>query len=261
MKPHAVTLGCKFTDINWECLPELSTRLRKHSMNVSGFSANLDTYPVFTEFKDVSGVVEYVRAKGSPDFFNIRFLDKDNALSLTVHKLVNLHQQRVVLLSVEGFGDENMVREIAAFLGLEPDAKNEAPKEIARTAFIAHRFDVKGTEDAEKLARFLALLGFAVKTGRAFAPKSVSEKVKERIETQHVIFVILTPGEQKAWLIQESVLHCEHKPLFILKQNDASFEPGILADHEFIPFGDGHFEVVYQPILEGLKELDLLHFS
>ncbi len=184
---------------------------------------------------------------------------KDRSASLRVDKFINLHDEKVVYLGASGFGDEKVLRECAAFLGLEADIDDAAVH--SRTAFIAHRFDKAGIDLAERLARFLTLLGISVKTGRAFAPKSVSEKVKERLESQHIIFAILTPGDEKTWLIQESVLQHQTKPLFILKHKEAVFASGILADHEFIPFDEGHFESTYVPILEGLKELHLLRFE
>jgi hypothetical protein len=255
MKLESISLGCKYTDINWECIPELPSRLEKHSFRVERFSADLNKYPIFATFSDIPSTIEYIKAKGRPRRYDVYFSDKDNEKTLSIQKFINLHDEKVLLLKAKGCGDEPMLCDIAAFLGLQPDIEDD-DKALKRSAFIAHRFDEKGMDLAEKLARFLSLLGFSVKTGRAFAPKSVSDKVKERLQSQSIIFAILTPGDPKTWLIQESVLQHENKPLFILKQSDASFDPGMLADHEYIPFIDGHFESTYQPILEGFSELE-----
>ena len=45
------------------------------------------------------------------------------------------------------------------------------------------------------------------------------------------------------------------QPLFLLKENSASFNPGILGDWEYIPFEGANIERTYAPILEGLREL------
>ena len=131
-----------------------------------------------------------------------------------------------------------------------------------RKAFIAHRFDTNGTDCSDKLARFLELIGFKVVTGRAYAPKSVASKVKDRIEEQAIIFVILTPGADDIWLTQESIIgEVKGKPLIIIKEKSVEFKPGILADHEYIPFDLSNIEVGFLAILEGLRELGYLEFD
>ncbi|HLW82345.1 MAG TPA: hypothetical protein VKS20_09920 [Candidatus Acidoferrales bacterium] len=108
----------------------------------------------------------------------------------------------------------------------------------------------------DKLARFLGLLGFAVITGRAYSPKSIADKVRSRMEQQAIVFVILTPGDDATWLVQESAIaKIQGKPLFLLKETSAEFKSGILADHEYIPFENGRVESCFVPILEGMREI------
>jgi len=48
---------------------------------------------------------------------------------------------------------------------------------------------------------------------------------------------------------------------YILKENSVKFEPGILADHEYIPFVLTNLESGFIAVLEGLRELGYLEFD
>jgi hypothetical protein len=76
------------------------------------------------------------------------------------------------------------------------------------------------------------------------------------INKQHLLFIILTPGSDDTWLIQESILgDIKGKPLFILKETSVNFKSGLFADMEYIPFNTSHVEASFIPILEGLRDL------
>jgi hypothetical protein len=259
VNPNKTTLYCKQGPINWECVCELASRLGNEGFEATSVTAELGKYPVRVVFGDLQSAAAYVREKGEPFSYDIHLFD-DKHREFYIGKFMNVHKERVLSLRAEGFGDERILRSIAAFLGLEPDSETDR-KESPRTAFIAHRFDAHGSELADKLARFLSLLQFEVKTGRAFAAKSVADKVKERLSSQQLVFVILTPGEDSTWLVQESVLQHGDKPLFVLREHNATFTPGMLADYEYIPFAATSFESCYQQILEGLGELNYLRFN
>lgn len=158
-------------------------------------------------------------------------------------------------IQLRGFGSVEDSKSLAVFLGLEIDDLQPKNPPLEKKCFIAHRFDTAGIQLADKLARFLSLLGFSVSTGHGFSPGSVSEKVKVRMANQAVVFAILTPGEDATWLTQESLLGSLGKPLFVLKEKDYQFKPGILGDHEYIPFSAPAIETAFIPILEGIREL------
>jgi hypothetical protein len=99
------------------------------------------------------------------------------------------------------------------------------------------------------------LLNFEVSTGRGFSPGSISEKVKARMERQSLVFAIMTAGDDSTWLIQESLLGSLEKPLFLLKEKAYEFKPGLLGDHEYIPFTNLIIETTFVPILEGIRDL------
>jgi hypothetical protein len=136
------------------------------------------------------------------------------------------------------------------FLGLEPCAPAVLVERPSRSIFIAHRFDDTASALADRLARFLNILGFDVKTGRGYAPRSVSDKVRERLEQQAVVVALRTKGEDDTWLIQESILaDSRGKPLIIIKELGADFKSGLLADLEYIAFQAPHIEQALVPLL------------
>ncbi len=124
---------------------------------------------------------------------------------------------------------------------------------VIGTAFIAHGFHEHGQNCANELARFLGLLGIRCYSGRAFAPQSVSNKVQTGLAQYDVVLAIVTPQENKTWIDQEmAISKVLGKDLFILKQADVDFVPGILGDHEYIPFPEKELSKTFIPILEGL---------
>lgn len=254
-----IELCCKFTNVNFACLPELPARLGKFGFEVVAFSASINSYPTIIDFDSIDDLPDYIKTNGQPNSYRFSYDSSGTPRkNFTIDKLINIHKEKLLLLEATGFGNEEMLKDIASFLGVEPDYYKEEASKLEKSVFIAHRFDKQGTELAEKLARFLALLGFAVKTGRAFSPKSVALKVKERLKSQSIILVIYSKGDDSTWLTQESIIESSEKPLFILKENGVEFKPGILADLEFIPFNIDAIEETFIPILEGLKEIKVI---
>lgn len=263
-KPLAVEQFCLVSPLHWESLPHLPSRLKKYGITISEQIVSVTRYPKTIRYTDWESVLADIRQGGEPLRFVIKLQGKLGArhFSLTVSKSTYANSdERYMCLDISGVPEIQMIDDIAAFLGLQPDQLQPYPKKD-RTAFIAHRFDDLGEQLADRLARFLSLIGFDVKTGRGFSPKPVSEKVKERLDGQSIIFVIVTPGDDATWLTQESVLsHSRDKPLFVLRDANTDFKPGLLGDLEYIPFSAPRIEATFIAILEGLNELEFLNDS
>ena len=75
------------------------------------------------------------------------------------------------------------------------------------------------------------------------------------MDKQAIVFAIFTAGDDATWLTQESLLASLSKPLFLLKEKNYAFKPGLLGDHEYIPFTSPAIETTFIPILEGIREL------
>lgn len=252
---------CVVSPLHWESLPHLPAHLAQHGIAITEQSVRITRYPTIVRYTEWAPVLADIRQNGEPKRFVVTFGGKwgKGNCSLIVRKAKDNNCDKMfVCLEMSGVKNMEVVDDTLAFLGIQPDEASPR-SQVDRTAFIAHRFDELGEQLADRLARFLSLLGFNVQTGRGFSPKSVSEKVRERLHKQSIVFAILTPGDDATWLTQESVIgYSREKPLFVLCDTNADFKPGILGDLEYIPFAAPRIEGAFIAVLEGLKELGFL---
>ena len=244
----------KLFDFNWGAFKDIEIKFKKEEIDFEWARIRILRYPDEIGYDSIEDACRDVREKGPPKTFHIIIHGKyksEETFSMRIHR--GNYSFSLYMSGIDGLSPLNSIME---FLGLEPAEPLLLPPSPKRTAFIAHRFDPKGSELADKLARFMELLNFKVVTGRSYSPKSVADKVRERIETQALLFIIITPGEDDTWLTQESILgSIKGKPLIILKDKSTDFKSGILSDHEYISFLSPHIESTFIPILEGLREL------
>ena len=253
-----ISRSCRIDDFNWGLLPDLESRLTRNGVAVRSVSVELSRYPDTIKYNSLQDATNDVREKGTPKWYTIwvHGLLQNSDFRLSIFRDRNIHRQEFLSVTVLGSEASSILDSVMQFFDLKPDEPSTLPPNPPRTAFIAHHLDSTGTTAADKLARFLELLDFHVVTGRAYSPKSVAEKVRARIQEQSIIFVILTPGPDDTWLIQESVLgDVKGKPLVILKETSVDFKSGILTDKEYIPFTLPHIDACFIPILEGLRDL------
>jgi len=250
--------------LNWDALPMLTERLVRHGLEPQSASITLFRYPEIVTYKDWQAVAADIRTSGEPKRYTIHI----TAQMASAYVSITIDRDRFrdspdyyLSIGLSGFGNKAVADDLAAFLGLVPVAPRKGAK-LQRSAFIAHRFNAEGEQVADRLARFLEMLAFDVKTGRGFSPESVSEKVRKRIETQAVVFVVLTPDDDETWLTQESVLgYVKDKPMFVLRDMRVQFKPALLGDLEYIAFVSPAVEGAFIAILEGLRELGYLEFK
>ena len=254
----------KTNNIHWSYLPKIKDQIEAIGVVVDSVSVEIDNYPDTIEYSSLDEASRIGSLIESPYFrLSIDGKKGDENFYFYLTKLRNIHGQDRLVARANDISSASELDSITSNLGLVPD-DNSTPysEKIKRSIFIAHRFNETGIECADKIARFLELLGFSVSTGRGFAPTSVGEKVKARMERMAIVFVILSPGDDDTWLIQESILAlAKDKPIFILKDISSDFKPAILGDQEYIPFQVPAIESAYISILEGLKELGLLNYS
>lgn len=256
--------SCKIADINWGALPEITGRLSKYGVEISSTSVQISRYPDAVTYESLEKASMDVAKNGPPKRFHLMITGKrnDQSYTLQVIRMRNFQDIDILSLQIDGMLEHKEFDSIFDFLGLVPDEPVAFPSRRPRTVFIVHKFDSQGVECADRLARFLELLGFRVVTGRAYSPRSIAAKVRARIEEQEVVLVVLTPGDDNTWLTQESIIaDVKGKPLIIVKDRSAEFKPGLLADHEFIPFALPYIESSFIPILEGIRELGYLDFE
>ncbi len=79
------------------------------------------------------------------------------------------------------------------------------------------------------------------------------------MDAQAIIFAILTTGQDKTWLAQETLIaDIAGKPLFLLKEKNYSHSGALLSDQEYIEFELPYIETTFVKILEGLREVGCL---
>jgi hypothetical protein len=250
-----ITRRFKDAPLNWGALPELPACLNRHGVCFLKASVEIGRFPDDIEYDSLEEAHKDILKNGPPDFYRIEILAKQGKQDIQL-RLGTFGHYPILSLVILGLNDSQLPGAIGTFLGLKPAEPVAPASKPKRTAFIAHQFDSVGTSTADKVARFLGLLGFQVVTGRGYAPGPVSDKVRARLEQQALVFVLLTPGDDATWLTQESLFaNVNNKPLFLLKERTASFKSALLADHEYIPFDGSNVETTFIPILEGLREL------
>lgn len=263
LPPFQVERRCVATSLNWETLEQIPSVVGKYGIICHLDEVTISRYPDRYTYSDLVPALRNVREKGEPVRYTISYTGQSDCgnFSLIIDKGYYPQGDQYLAIKCIGLSDIIIFDKIVNFLGLKPEVIQYAPR-LERTAFIAHRFDAHGQLLADKLARFLELLKFDVKTGRGFSPESVSEKVKKRIESQAIIFVLLTPGEDTTWLTQEAIIgHITSKLLFVLRDNNVVYKPGVLGDQEWIPFDTPNIESTFIHLLEGLREHGYLDFG
>jgi len=215
-----ISRSCIITDLNWALIPDLVARLERQGWTIKRTSIEIRRYPDTLTFDTVDEAIVNVRKYGPPRRYSIGL--SGGSKSLDLRRDSNIHGEEYLLLQMDKIDAAEELNGVMEFLGLAPDEPLTLPPDSPKTAFIAHKFDKAGMEAADKLARFLELLGFAVQSGRGYSPGPISEKVRSRIENQATLFVILTPGDENTWLTQESLIaEIKGKPLFVLKEQTA----------------------------------------
>jgi hypothetical protein len=209
-------------------------------------------------YDSLQDAADAVRQHGPPTSYTLQIVGKRGSkmFQLMFNRSRYLRNQEILIITGIGVEDSRSMDTLTEFLGLEAMQPLPAPTALRKTGFIAHRFDDHGTECAERVGRFLELLGFGIVTGRTYSSRPIAQKVRGRIIAQELLFVILTPGTDNTWLTQEPIIgECRDKPLFLLKQNDFDYKLGLLSDREYIPFPSDCIEATFTPILEGLRDL------
>lgn len=157
--------------------------------------------------------------------------------------------------------------ELATILGLHEKVRDvfgasspEPPKSpllskynVKKTVFLAHRFDEVGSATANSVCRFLARLGFQVVEGEGYESRSIPSKVSDRIDSQDIMFVVVTPGDA-TWIMSEAAYaKGKGKYIVMLAQEGLTVSKGILgADFEHIQFPEGIVEKAFSDVLFAL---------
>jgi hypothetical protein len=127
---------------------------------------------------------------------------------------------------------------------------------LITSAFVAHGFDDVGRKYASEVQTFLELLGIIVVTGTRYEPRSVSDKVRDRIASSDAFVAIVTPQDNPTWIVQETTLadSLGKQPIVLVEQS-ADHKTGLLGNHELIFFPTGHVSESFNRILQGIHTI------
>jgi hypothetical protein len=84
------------------------------------------------------------------------------------------------------------------------DSEGYRRKMLDASVFVARHFDPTSDEYYRRLSTFLELLGFDVKQGEDYTSGAIPEKVKQRIDRQETILVVVSGDRDHAWLVSEA---------------------------------------------------------
>jgi hypothetical protein len=142
----------------------------------------------------------------------------------------------------------------------------DLPKKLAVSSkfdslrcFVSFRFDEHSKALALELRNFMELAGLEFISGLGYEPRSVSEKVLDRLKGRINLFiVILASGADSAWLHQEiGVAKGRGLPVMVLREDGAGFDEGLLSDIEYASFPKGQISGVFIPVLQAIQYIQL----
>ncbi|MBI5192005.1 MAG: hypothetical protein HZA08_01030 [Nitrospirae bacterium] len=127
-------------------------------------------------------------------------------------------------------------------------------------AFAGHSFDERDRPLVDKILKFLRSAGVECKSGEPAENRSVSTKVKERIDHNSIFVGIFTrrcklDGQElyatSNWVIQESGYAIgKGKELILLVENGIDNLPELQGDLEYVPFQRDSLEDTFRRLIE-----------
>jgi hypothetical protein len=121
--------------------------------------------------------------------------------------------------------------------------------------FVSYRFTGEVRGMLTTLTTFLNLSRVDVLTGAGYEPRSIATKVKEKLDSSALDFVILLISihGESPWTRDEITrASLRAIPVIPLVEDGAKFEPGLFGDPECIPFSPGRIEETFVKILQAI---------
>ncbi|MDO8531973.1 MAG: hypothetical protein Q7T26_07375 [Dehalococcoidia bacterium] len=139
----------------------------------------------------------------------------------------------------------------------EPPASDTNSRGTSRLrCFLSYRFYIRSEQASVQIQKFLALLGVEVVTGTGYEPRSISDKVKERLSKEKPDFLVylLTADGESAWIRDEMAgAKALGVPIVPVVEENTTLQTGILGDSEYITFTQGHIGDSFLKLLEAVN--------
>ena len=133
----------------------------------------------------------------------------------------------------------------------------ERRKDVHATVFLGRHFDEQAKRAADKVGRFLSLIGFDVVDGEEYNAQPIPEKVRTRIRRQDIYIGLVTGQRNHDWITAEAAYALgERKHVVLLVEESSEFRPTITGgDREQIRFPLGVVEVSFIKLLEEFRSV------
>ena len=127
-----------------------------------------------------------------------------------------------------------------------------------KRCFVSFRFDDHNKALAFELKEFLELVGVSFVSGLGYEPRSISEKVLNRLAGPLDLFIVIfSSAGDSAWLHQEiGVARARKLPILVLKEESQDVDLGMLGDTEYISFPRDGISKTFVGILQALSYVE-----
>src|ERR1017187_2158551 len=124
--------------------------------------------------------------------------------------------------------------------------------------FLSYRFNELSRTAVDQLQRLFRALDVDIVTGEEYEPRSVSDKIRARLDLPLDGVVLLVVNEESFWTRDEiAFAHAKGIPVIPLVAKGTTFTAGVFGDLEMIYFEPGHIEQTFIGILEALRYIKL----
>ena len=121
--------------------------------------------------------------------------------------------------------------------------------------FLSFRFDDHSKALALEVREFLELIGTEVISGLGYEPRSISEKVLDRMTDPLDLFIVIQSSTgDSAWLNQEvGVARARNLPILVLREESSDADLGMIGDTEYLIFPDNNISKAFVGILQAIS--------
>lgn len=140
-----------------------------------------------------------------------------------------------------------------------PDPDKQRATYPQPTVFLGRHFDERASAIAQKLTRFLSLLGLDVIEAERYTAQAIPSKVSSLIDRQAIYLGLVTKNPEHDWITGEaSYAHGKARHVILITEEGAGFNPTILGkDYEQIRFVGDEIETSFTKLLEEFRDIGL----
>ena len=136
------------------------------------------------------------------------------------------------------------------------DTLERVPSRARRSlrCFLSYRLeDAPSDRAATEVERFLSLLEVEVVTGRGYEPRSIRDKVDERLDGLDLAVLLVSSNGESFWT-RDEITTARARGVYVIPivGEGHDFFPGLFGDHEYIRYATDHVGDAFLKLLEGV---------